>query len=119
MKVIFSIALVSALSVVKAWESAAQTPYYTVRTVTSDGNAVYTNSNNGIVYLSFYPQYGPFLTHAEIDNANPPNSATCVARDNMGNQVRAFGGPNFGNVNAVDFVPADGKQIFSLSCGPA
>ena len=125
MKAVLSIALLSTLSLTA---SAAQihkarayssVPSYTVKTVTSDGNTQYTPSSNGYVNLSFYPTAGGvFLTHAELDNEYPAESATCVARDNRGNQVRAFGGPQFGNVDAVDFVPADGKQVFSLSCSP-
>jgi hypothetical protein len=128
MKGIFSVALLSALSLTASavninkardyGSSSSVVPSYTVKTITSDGNTQYTQSVNGIVYLTINPNIA-FLTHAEIDNENPPESATCTARDSMGNQVRAFGGPNFGDVDAVDFVPQDGKQIFSLICNPA
>lgn len=124
---VFSAALLSALALTasaatihKARDYSYAAPSFTVQTITSDGNTQFTQSVNGQVFLTFNPAAtGVFLTHAELDNENPPEGATCVARDVQGNQVRAFGGPNFGNVDAVDFVPNDGKQIFSLACGPA
>ena len=126
MKAVLSFALLSALalttsavSVNKVRRDAPPVPTYVIETITSDGNVVNTPATNGVVYETFDPINGPFLTHAEIDDENPAGTTTCVARDQWGNQVRAFGGPNFGGVEAVDFVPADGQQIFSLSCYPA
>ena len=125
MRAVFSIAVLSAFSLTasavqinKARQSPA-VPSYTVVTVTSDGNTQTTSSSDGDVYLTFNPPSGVFLTHAELDTEYPAESANCVARDSMGNQVRAFGGPDFGDVDSVDFVPPDGEQIFSLSCFPA
>lgn len=109
----------SAVTINKARQS-APIPSYSVGIVTSDGATQALQSDaNGQVFQAFYPTTGPYLTHAEIDNANPPNSASCVTRDQWGNQVRGFGGPQFGNVNAVDFVEADGKQVYTISCFPA
>ena len=125
-----SIALLSAFSLTASavqinkardYNSAAampSTPSFTVETVTSDGNTQHNHSSNGKVDLSFNPSSGVFLTHAELQNEDPAESATCVARDSMGNQVRAFGGPSSGNVDAVDFMARVGQQIYSLSCGP-
>ena len=113
-----ALSLTSATTINKVRQS-SPVPTYSVGIVLSDGSQGDLASVDGSVFYSFNPTYGPYLTHAEIDNAVPAGSATCVARDQYGNQVRAFGGPNFGGVEAVDFVEADGKQIFTLSCNPA
>ena len=123
---IITAALISALAItsnaatiLKTRDAPSTPPSYSVNTVLSDGTSTNTQASYGSVFLTFNPTNGaPFLTHAAIEN-DPNSVATCVARDQWGNQVRAFGGPNFGGVEAVDFVENDGRQIFTLSCFPA
>ena len=49
---------------------------------------------------------------------NPADNANCVVRDVWGNQIRAFGGPGQ-EVNSIDFVQNDGKQVRYIACVPA
>lgn len=69
-----------------------------------------------LTLVAFEPSTA-YLTSATIND--PSLTAQCVTRDVQGNQVRAFGGPNFGDVESVQFVPADGRQIYTIACSIA
>ncbi len=124
MKSIVSITLISALSLTtcaltinKPRQAPGTTYSYTVSTVESNGaQNSYPSDPNGIVSVSFQPTQYDFLTSAGI--SNPADNAQCTLRDQWGNQVRAFGGPNQ-DVDSVELVQADGIQVFSLFCAPA
>jgi hypothetical protein len=123
MKSFLSLALISALSLtssaatINKVRQARDTTYsYTVTIVESNGvTSTLTSDPNGIVSASFSPSVSDFLTSASIDN--PADNAQCTLKDQRGNQVRAFGGPNQG-VDSVELVEADGIQVFSLYCAP-
>jgi hypothetical protein len=119
MKSILSLALISALSLTSSAATinkVRQAPY-TVTTVESNGvTSTLTSDPNGIVSASFSPSDSDFLTSASI--SNPADNAQCTLKDQWGNQVRAFGGPNQ-DVDSVELVKADGIQVFSLFCAPA
>jgi WD40 repeat protein len=123
MKSILSLTLISALSLTssaaainKVRQAPGTTYSYTVTTVESNGvTSTFTSDPNGIVSASFSPSNDDFLTSASI--YNPANNAQCTLRDQWGNQVRAFGGPDQG-VDSVELVEADGIQVFSLYCAP-
>jgi len=126
MKGIFSIAILSALTlsasavqINKARQAPTPVPSYTVATDDNLGvRTGYASDANGNLDVTFDRTLG-FLVHAEIDFASPANSVTCVVKDQFGDQVRAFGGAQFGDVNSIDLVPADGEQVFSMICFPA
>jgi WD40 repeat protein len=123
MKSILSLTLISALSLTssaatinKVRQAPGATYSYTVTTVESNGvTSTFTSDPNGIVSASFSPSNDDFLASASI--YNPANNAQCTLRDQWGNQVRAFGGPDQG-VDSVELVEADGIQVFSLYCAP-
>lgn len=123
MKSVLSIALLSALSLttsaatINKVRQAPATYSYTVSTVESNGaQNTYPSDANGIVSVWFQPSQSDFLSYASIDN--PADNAQCTLKDQWGNQVRAFGGPNQ-DVDSVDLVQADGIQVYSLVCAPA
>ena len=123
MKSILSLALVSALSLTssaatinKVRQAPDITYSYTVTIVESNGaTSTLTSDPNGIVSASFSPSNDDFPTSASI--YNPANDVQCTLRDQWGNQVRAFGGPNQ-DVDSVELVEPDGIQVFSLFCAP-
>lgn len=120
MKSILSFALISALSLTSSAATinkVRQAYNYTVTTVESNGvTSTLTSDSNGKVSASFSPSDSDFLISASI--YNPANNAQCTLKDQWGDQVRAFGGPNQ-FVDSVELVKADGIQVFSLSCAPA
>ena len=106
----------SALTIHKPRQTVAP-PQYTVTIVTSDGvSNTLTSDTAGNVFDAFNPSVA-FLASATIND--PSLTAQCVTRDAQGNQVRGFGGPNFGDVESVQFAPADGEQIYTIACNIA
>ncbi|RMZ91864.1 hypothetical protein DV736_g885, partial [Chaetothyriales sp. CBS 134916] len=83
------LALTSATNIAKPRQASPPPLTYSVGIVESDGTATSLPAQNGVVYQSFDPTTGPYLTHAEIDN-DPAQLATCVARDQWGNQTRSI-----------------------------
>lgn len=107
------ISAASAASIHKVRQGPAQPASYTVTVVTSDGQTNVFQSVDGYVYAGFDPSTA-FVESITIND--PSLTAQCFTDDSQGNQVRAFGGPNFGDVESVQFVQQDGQQIFSLAC---
>jgi hypothetical protein len=84
-----------------------------VSTVNNPAGTTLTSDPSGSVFTTF--QSPDFLVTATI--YNPADNVQCVARDQWGNQVRAFGGP-LQDVDSITLVENDGKQVSTLSCTP-